>query len=230
MGNNLSVLLNGKVIAALARKHNFCFYGENHLPDEDEIDKTLSDTRQHITSTLVGYATWLATQENPLTESIDDIVTSIKDLIELFEYEVMVAGRNWVLQDLQDQVDVDEGFCGDRPNFIEVIDDNELYKRQQEQEKKESYYSKLRKQLLINKAIADAEKDGVYDAIEHQTSEVDLHEAIDAQHPSEFWDIPNKNEPDDEDDFEKDTLVGPEWDEDGWQRKEDEYLDRQNRQ
>jgi len=48
MGNNLNVLLNDKVIAALARKHNFCFYGDSHLPDEDEIEKTLSDTRQHL--------------------------------------------------------------------------------------------------------------------------------------------------------------------------------------
>jgi len=187
MGNNLNVLLNDKVIAALARKHNFCFYGENHLPDEDEIDKTLSDTRQHITSTLVGYATWLATQENPLTENIDDIVSSVKDLIELFEYEVMVAGRNWVLQDLQDQYQFDdEGFCGDRPNFIEVLDDYELYKRQQDKKK---HFEDLRKRILTYKAITKAEEDGVYDAVEHQTGEVDL-------------------------DFEKDTLVGKEWEDD----------------
>ena len=187
MGNNLNVLLNDKVIAALARKHNFCFYGENHLPDEDEIDKTLSDTRQHITSTLVGYATWLATQENPLTENIDDIVSSVKDLIELFEYEVMVAGRNWVLQDLQDQYQFDdEGFCGDRPNFIEVLDDYELYKRQQDKKK---HFKDLRKRILTYKAITKAEEDGVYDAVEHQTGEVDL-------------------------DFEKDTLVGKEWEDD----------------
>ena len=187
MGNNLNVLLNDKVIAALARKHNFCFYGENHLPDEDEIDKTLSDTRQHITSTLVGYATWLATQENPLTENIDDIVSSVKDLIELFEYEVMVAGRNWVLQDLQDQYQFDdEGFCGDRPNFIEVLDDYELYKRQQDKKK---HFKDLRKRILAYKAITKAEEDGVYDAVEHQTGEVDL-------------------------DFEKDTLVGKEWEDD----------------
>jgi len=210
MGNNLSVLINGKVVAALARKHNFCFYGENHLPDEDEIDKTLSDTRQHITSTLVGYATWLATQKNPLTENIDDIVSSVKDLIEVFEHEVMVAGRNWVLRDLQDQVDVDEGFCGDRPNFIEVIDDNELYRRQEIDKKydedKLRYFENLRNNLEKNT----------------------LQEAIDAQHPLEFWDEEAlKDELDlllDEDDFEKDTLVGKEW-----EYEEDDYLDRQNR-
>ena len=183
MGNNLNVLINGKVVAALARKHNFCFYGEHCLPTEEEIEKTLSDTRQHITSTLVGYATWLATQEKPCTEQIDDIVSSVKDLIEVFEHEVMVAGRNWVLRDLQDQVDVDEGFCGDRPNFIEVIDDEELYKRQ-EQDKKDSelkakYFEDLRKNMLIDRSIAD---------------------------------------------FEVDTLVGEEWED-----KNDEYLDRQNR-
>ena len=215
MGNNLNVLLNDKVIAALARKHNFCFYGENHLPDEDEIDKTLSDTRQHITSTLVGYATWLATQENPLTENIDDIVSSVKDLIELFEYEVMVAGRNWVLQDLQDQYQFDdEGFCGDRPNFIEVLDDYELHKRREDKKK---YFENLREKIdKVN-----------WDAVEDQTGEVDL-------------------------DFEKDTLVGPEWEEQtcdnledhkasieeiGYcsycrdaQQEHDEYLERQNRQ
>jgi len=206
MGNNLNVLLNGKVIAALARKHNFCFYGDSTLPDEEEIYKTLSDTRQHIVSTLVGYATYLATQEvdKPITEHIDDISTSIKDLLDNFEYEAMVAGRNWVLQDLQDQYQFeDEGFCGERPNFIEVIDDSELYRRQEQKKKddlaKKTYFEKLRKQLLINKAIADAEKDGTYDAVEDQTGEVDL-------------------------DFEKDTLVGHEWEEN------DEYwIDKQNR-
>ena len=166
----------------------------------DEIEKKLNNSRQHIISTLVGYATWLAAQENPLTENIDDIVSSVKDLIELFEYDVMVAGRNWVIQDMQDQVNIDDGFCGERPNYIEVIDDSELYKRQEEDKKKKKYFEKLRKQLLINKAIADAEKDGVYDAVEGQTGMVDL-------------------------DFEKDTLVGPEWED-----KNDDYLDRQNRQ
>jgi hypothetical protein len=203
MGNNLSVLLNGKVIAALARKHNFCFYGDNCLPTEDEIEKKLNNSRQHIISTLVGYATWLATQENPLTENIDDIVSSVKDLIELFEYDVMVAGRNWALQDLQYQLEED----------IEVVDDNELYRRQEQDKKddlaKKSYFNKLRKQLLIDKAIADAENKGVYDAVEHQTGEVDLEpekntlqEVIDAR-----------------------FVVDPEWED-----KNDDYLDRQNRQ
>jgi len=203
MGNNLSVLLNGKVIAALARKHNFCFYGDNCLPTEDEIEKKLNNSRQHIISTLVGYATWLAAQKNPLTENIDDIVSSVKDLIELFEYDVMVAGRNWALQDLQYQLEED----------IEVVDDNELYRRQEQDKKddlaKKSYFNKLRKQLLIDKAIADAENKGVYDAVEHQTGEVDLEpekntlqEVIDAR-----------------------FVVDPEWED-----KNDDYLDRQNRQ
>ena len=108
-------------------------------------------------------------------------------MIELFEYEVMVAGRNWVLQDLQDQYQFDdEGFCGDRPNFIEVLDDYELYKRQQDKKK---HFEDLRKRILTYKAITKAEEDGVYDAVEHQTGEVDL-------------------------DFEKDTLVGKEWEDD----------------
>ena len=203
MGNNLSVLLNGKVIAALARKHNFCFYGDNCLPTEDEIEKKLNNSRQHIISTLVGYATWLAAQKNPLTENIDDIVSSVKDLIEMFEYDVMVAGRNWALQDLQYQLEED----------IEVVDDNELYRRQEQDKKddlaKKSYFNKLRKQLLIDKAIADAENKGVYDAVEHQTGEVDLEpekntlqEVIDAR-----------------------FVVDPEWED-----KNDDYLDRQNRQ
>ena len=151
MGNNLNVLLNGKVIAALARKHNFCFYGENHLPDEDEIDKTLSDTRQNIVSTLVGYATWLSTQEEPLTESIDDIVSSVKDLLETFEDEVIVAGRNWVLQDLQDQI----------TNDIEVIDEYELERRRNAKAK---HFEELHKKF----AKVD------WDAVEDQTGNVDL--------------------------------------------------------
>lgn len=211
MGNNLNVLHNGKVIGALVRKHYFTFNGDNELPTEDEIVKTLCDSRKHIESTIVAYTAWLAAQdgEKDLTEHIDDIVTSIKDLLDGFEYDVEIAARNWVLQDLQDQVDSD----------IEVIDDGELYRRELQDEKdaasKLKYYEDLRDKIeKIN-----------WDAVEHQTSEVDL-------------------------DFEKDTLTGKKWEDElcdnldehnasieeiGYcrycrdlEKEEEDYLDRQN--
>lgn len=217
MGNNLSVLHKGKLIACLARKHNFTFYGNDSLPTKEEIDEELSDSRKHIQSTLIGYAAWLSAQDEDanLTEHIDDIVTSIKDLLDNFEYDVSVAARNWVLEDLVDQYDDD----GQISNDIEVVDDFEMEKRIKQDEKdaaaKIKYFEDLRDKL---------EKMD-FDAVEHQTSEVDL-------------------------DFEKDTLTGEKWrdqlcdnldehnqsiEEIGYcsycrqhEKEEEEYLERQN--
>ena len=153
MGNNLVVLYKEKVIAELARKHNFTFYGDNHLPTEDEIIDTLNNTRKHVIATVVAYSTWLASQEkgSSIAEKIDDIVRSVKEMLNLFEDEVVVAARNWVLQDLQDQITDD----------IEVIDEYELERRRTAKAK---YYEDLH--LKIEKVN--------WDAVEDQTGEVDL--------------------------------------------------------
>jgi len=149
MGNNLNVLYKGKLIGALARKHNFTFYGSDCLPTKDEIDKELSDSRKHIESTLVGYTAWLAAQDEDanLTEHIDDIVTSIKDLLDSFEYDISVAARNWVLEDLADQYD-DDGCISDD---IEVVDDYEMEKRIKQGEKeckaKAEYFEDLHQRI-----------------------------------------------------------------------------------
>lgn len=217
MGNNLNVLHKGKLIGSLARKYHFTFYGSDCLPSKDEIDEELSDSRKHIESTLVGYAAWLAAQEEDanLTEHMDDIVTSIRDLLNGFEHDVSVAARNWVLKDLVEQYDDDGHICDD----IEVVDDFEMEKRINQDEKdaaaKIKYFEDLRDRIeKVN-----------WDAVEHQTSEVDL-------------------------DFEKDTLVGKKWEDElcdnldehnasieeiGYcrycrdiEKEEEEYLDRQN--
>lgn len=209
MGNNLNVLYKGKLIAGLARKHYFTFYGDYDLPTEDEVEKEVNNSRKHIESTIVGYAAWLAAQDEGtnLTEYMDDIVTSIKDLLDNFEYDVSIAARNWVIRDL---VQYDEDGIS---NDIEVIDDNELYRREQQEEKfveaKKQMYADLHKKLeKVN-----------WDAVEDQTGEVDLDFEKDACDPLEAVDIVSlaqkdaKTENEGLEDWDKDTLVGPEWEE-----------------
>jgi len=147
MGNNLNLMYKGKVIAGLVRKHYFTFYGDQELPTEDVVDEHMADSRQHIVSTLVSYASWLAAQDQEdelLTENMDDIVSSIKDLIEIFEYDVSVAARNSLLVDIQDQYD-DEGNVS---NDIEVVDDMEVDRRYEEKKKKAECMRKLRECCL----------------------------------------------------------------------------------
>jgi len=206
MGNNLNVLHKGKLIGSLARKHNFTFYGNDCLPTKEEIDEELSDSRKHIESTLIGYAAWLSAQDEDanLTEHIDDIVTSIKDLINNFEYDVSVAARNWVLEDLTEQYDDDGHICDD----IEVVDDFEMEKRIKQDEKdaalKIKYFEDLRDKL---------EKID-FDEVEHQTSGVDLDWECDNEK--------NHNESIEEIGYCSECRrIGEE---------NDEYLDRQNRQ
>lgn len=161
MGNDLYVMVNGERVANIGRKYSYTFYGGNNdLPTEEEIDKHLADTRQHIVSTITGYAMWLATQEEkPLTEHVDDIVSSVNDLIEVFEHEVQIAGRNFTLGQMTDEFNEEN---------VEVIDDGELERRRQLEEK----YDKAKKEMYadLHKKIEKVN----WDAVEDQTGEVDL--------------------------------------------------------
>ncbi len=146
MGTNLNILYKGKVIAGLVRKHYFTFYGDQQLPTEDVADEHIANSRQHIVSTLVSYASWLASQDQDkmLTENMDDIVSSIKDLIEIFEYDVSVAAKNSLLRDIVDQYD-DEGNPSDD---LEVVDDMEVDRRDEDKKKKQKYMENLRNQMI----------------------------------------------------------------------------------
>ena len=147
MGNNLSLMYKNKVIAGLARKHYLTFYGDYELPTEDVVAEHMADSRQHIIATLVSYASWLAAQDQEdelLTENMDDIVSSIKDLIEIFEYDVSVAAKNWLLSDIMDQYD-DEGNI---LNDLEIVDDMEIDRREEEKKKKAECMKKLRECCL----------------------------------------------------------------------------------
>ena len=197
MGNDLYVIVNGENVANIGRKHNYTFYGEQELPTEEEIEKTLADTRQHIASTITSYAMCLACkEETPPTEFIDDIVTSVKDLLDLFEYEILVAGRNFTIGQLTDEFGEEN---------VEVIDDGELERRRQLEEKfvkaKKEFFADLRERI----------KKVNWDAVEDQTGEVDL-EPVELVRLAQE-DAKNENEGLDD-----------------WEEENNDYLDRQNRQ
>ncbi len=181
MGTDLNVLYKGKNIGSIGRKNNFTFYGDSDLPDEDECHLRLDDARKHVVSTITGYASWLAAQDEgvPLTEHMDDIVSSIKDLLEYFEYEIDIASKNQLLRELTLQLDEDGNLTDE---VIEIVDDLEVDRRELQEKKehkaKAKYFEDLHQRIdKVN-----------WDAVEHQTGNVDL-------------------------DFEKDTLVGKEWEE-----------------
>ena len=94
-----------------------------------------------------------------VSSATDDIVSSIKELLDVFEHEVEIAGRNFTIGQLTDEFNEED---------IEVIDDGELEKRR----KLEEGFTKAKKKMFEDLHLKLAKVN--WDAVEHQTGMVDL--------------------------------------------------------
>jgi hypothetical protein len=212
MGNDLLVTYKGKIIADLGRKHNYSCGGGGFIPKTyEELEEELKTVRKQVLSSIMAFSGSMLNmdfdKENQV-ELINEMVIEITDSLDWLEEECITAGRIMTLIELGDEFNAD----------IEIIDEYDLEIKQTEEE---AAWKRL------DEYLEECEEEGIYDAVEHQTSEVDL-------------------------DFEKDTLVGPEWEEQecddlhmhnesiediGYcrscrdlQQEHDKYLERQNRQ
>ena len=171
MGVDLLVTYKGKTIADLGRKHLYTFDFAGGIPKSyEEIEEELSSVRKQTmadVATRIGILSTLDKDE--YLEMVMELVDDIKDTLEYFEEECVRAGRIMTLIELEDDFNKE----------IEVIDEIDL----ESKEKEEGAAWKR-----LDEYLAECEEEGIYDAVEHQTSEVDLE----------------------------------------WEKKEGEYLDRQN--
>jgi hypothetical protein len=201
MGVDLLVTYKGKIIADIGRKHLYTFEHFGSIPRSyEEIEEELKTVRKQVLSSIMAFSGSMLNMDfdkEKHVELINEMVIEITNSLECFEEECVMAGRVMTLVELGDEFN--EG--------VEVIDDIELEikenQKKKDAENKETYLENLRNSFLedrkkeedeaawnrLDEYLAECDKEGIYDAVEHQTSEVDL-------------------------DFEKDTLTGEKWEDD----------------
>ena len=173
MGVDLLVTYKGKTIADLGRKHLYTFDFAGGIPKSyEEIEEELKAVREQVIADIMAFSGSMLDMDynkEEHVELINEMVIEIKNSLEWLEEECVRAGRVMTLIELEDEFNEE----------VEVIDDIAL---ELKEDKEDAAWKRL------DEYLAECEKAGVYDAVEHQTSEVDLE----------------------------------------WEKKESEYLDRQN--
>jgi len=166
MGNDLYITHKEKIIANVGRKHNFTYPGEYELPSEERLERELAEAKGKLIGLIISYATWLSARpdDEDYAEQFEEIYEGTKDAVDLFEDECSIAHRNFLLKNIEEN------------DYVEILDDGDLEKRRQWEIKKEKRMKELREQCLKYR-MAAAIKETNYDAVEHQTSEVDLEDS-----------------------------------------------------